>query len=61
MKNNNFIELIELYEELVNVVCDLGTLPKSKKHILQKHLVEKRTQLLVEIEDQRNKLQINQI
>ena len=59
MKNSNYLELIELYENLVNVVCDLGN--SKKNHKIQKHLLERRTELLGLIEDHREKLQLNQI
>ena len=63
MKNSNYLELIELYETLVNVVCDLGSLtPRSNKNTtLEKHLIQERTELLGLIEDQREKLQLNKI
>ena len=62
MKNSNYLELIETYEELVNVVYDIGSIPykNKQKSILRKHLLERRTELLGQIEDQREKLQINQ-
>ena len=62
MENRNFIHLIETYEELVNVVYDLGHIrsDSKEKKILRNHLVERRTELLGDIEEQRQKLQINQ-
>ena len=58
MKHDHYLELIELYETLVNVVCDLGNYKKNQP--IRKHLLERRTELLGQIEDQREKLQINQ-
>ena len=63
MRNNNYLELIDLYEDLVDVVYELGTFTSrtNKNNSLQVHLLERRTQLLGEIEDQRERLLINQI
>ena len=63
MKNSNYLELIETYEELVNVVYDIGSInyKNKQKTTLRNHLLERRTQLLGQIEDQREKLQLNQI
>ena len=64
---SNFLELIELYQELVGVICNLSLLdPNSKfdnhsqKHNLKKKLVERRTALLGLIEDERDLLFGNQ-
>ena len=58
---SNFLELIELYQELVGVICNLSLLdPNSKfdnhsqKHNLKKMLVERRNALLGLIEDERD-------
>ena len=63
MKIQPYIELIETYEELVNVVYDIGTIRSKDKQklLLKNHLVERRTELLGEIEDQKEKLQLSQI
>jgi|MDSV01.1.fsa_nt_gb hypothetical protein len=63
MKNQSYIELIETYEELINVVCELGVIKitKDKNRTLKSHLIQRRTELLGEIEDQRDKLLINQL
>ena len=60
MENRNFIHLIETYEELVNVVYDLGHIRSdSKEKKIKKSFSRRRTELLGDIEDQRQKLQIN--
>ncbi len=63
MRTNNYLELIDLYEDLVDVVFELGTLTSrtKKNDTLRFHLLERRTELLGEIGDQRDKLTINQI
>ena len=63
MQIQPYIELIETYEELVNVVYDIGTIRSKDKQklLLKNHLVERRTELLGEIEDQKEKLQLSQI
>ena len=63
MRNNNYLELIDLYEDLVDVIYELGTFTSrtNKNTSLQVHLLERRTQLLGEIEDQSERLLINQI
>ena len=62
MNSNNFLDLIDLYEDLVNVVYEIGSInSKNKTKItLKNHLLERRTELLGQIEDQREKLQMNQ-
>ena len=63
MRSNNYLELIDLYEDLVDVVYEIGTLTyrTNKNDSLRYHLLERRTELLGEIEDQRDRLLINQI
>ena len=63
MRSNNYLELIDLYEDLVDVVYEIGTLTSrtNKNDSLRYHLLERRTELLGEIEDQRDRLLINQM
>ena len=63
MRSNNYLELIDLYEDLVDVVYEIGTLTSrtNKNDSLRYYLLERRTELLGEIEDQRDRLLINQI
>ena len=62
MRSNNYLELIDLYEDLVDVVYEIGTLTSRTKKTTHSDITYLREELNSrEIEDQRDRLLINQI